>query len=750
MNKHMNSKPSATGRARRFAFLVAACIASGAACYTSHADEALQEITVTAARRETALQGTPVAVSAITSEQIEVQRVESISDVQLLVPGLTFTSLTHAESYVSIRGTGIKNDAPGTDLGVSVFIDDVPTTGIADNDPDLFDLQDIEVLRGPQGTLFGRNVTGGAVLIHTALPSFTPKEKLEVTYGDHDLIQARALVSGPLLDNTLAGKVTVSMTKQDGNVANLTTHHADNAIDLASLRAQLRWTPTDDFQALLSGDITRDTSNSRTIRLFGTFQPTLWPTLHYGPDVTDQVSDPRGDKLIHGLSAKVDWTLPFATLTSISGYRNVQTSIDWETTGDPLSQLGSNQSERDHQVTEEIHLASPVEDRRLTWIAGLFFLHSDRANYHPLYFHYVVPGTFLSTVSPTWATPNTLTNSQEVQTRSVAAFASVTYAIADPLKLTVGIRESNERKSGHSLLSDAAGTTPYLDAHYSHTWSSFTPQANLAYQPTKDLLTYATVATGFKSGGYDINASTIAGLKTPFNPEKVTSYEVGAKDSAFHHRLQLDLALYRAYYHDLQVTSFNPIAVDYVTSNAASSLIQGVEFEGVAKPLDSLTAGVSYDYTDAKYRNYQSANASGPPAVYSGNRIPYVARDQWHLFADVEAPLGSGRGVITLGADVTYRSAIEFDDANSVSRLLVNQTKYRGVTNAHVSWESATKGTTVSLWAKNLTDRRAIVDRSDFLVFYATPAEFNDPNNVLSSVTYTPARSYGVSVTVTY
>jgi len=138
-------------------------------------------------------------------------------------------------------------------------------------------------------------------------------------------------------------------------------------------------------------------------------------------------------------------------------------------------------------------------------------------------------------VSPTWATPNTLTNSQEVQTRSVAGFASATYAIVDPLKLTVGVRESNERKSGHSLLSDAAGTTPYLDAHYAHTWSSFTPQANLAYQPTTDLLAYATVATGFKSGGYDINATTIAGLQTPFNPEKVTSYEVGVKDSALNH-----------------------------------------------------------------------------------------------------------------------------------------------------------------------------------------------------------------------
>jgi len=412
--------------------------------------------------------------------------------------------------------------------------------------------------------------------------------------------------------------------------------------------------------------------------------------------------------------------------------------------------LSSNQSERDRQFSQEFHLASPTTGERLTWIAGLFYLTSQRANYHPLYWHDVVPGILISAVSPTFSVPNTINSDQQVTTRSAAAFASATYSIIDPLKWTVGVRETVERKAGHSLLFDTAGKTPYLDATYGHTWSSFTPQTNLSYQISKTFLAYATVATGFKSGGYDINAGTVAGLRTPFNPETVTSYEVGLKDTLLNHRLSLDVAAYRAHYKNLQVSSFDPIALSDVTSNASSSLIQGVEFEGTLLPTDGVTLGVSYNYTDAKYKDYESANASGPPTVYSGNRVPYVAKSQLHLSADLSWPLQANRGAVDLGADVTFRSAIEFDDANSVSRSLVDQTPYKGLTNAHLGWESTDGKVKVMLWAKNLTDTRALVDRANFSIFYTTPAEFSNPNNILNSVTYTPARSYGLTLTTSF
>jgi iron complex outermembrane receptor protein len=167
----------------------------------------LEEIVVTAEKRETKLQETPIAISFISGNAIDNNRITDLADVALRVPNVTYTQFSSQESYFSIRGTLINNNAAGWDDAVSTFIDDVPATGLGDNDPDLFDLSSIEVLRGPQGTLFGRNVTGGAVVIHTKAPSFTPEARVQATYGSNNLAELRALATGPLQGSELAGKI---------------------------------------------------------------------------------------------------------------------------------------------------------------------------------------------------------------------------------------------------------------------------------------------------------------------------------------------------------------------------------------------------------------------------------------------------------------------------------------------------------------------------------------------------------------
>jgi iron complex outermembrane receptor protein len=213
------------------AMLVAYSPASGAqelrepsAGTAPRAGSELEEVIVTAERRATRLEDTPISATVLTARELESQRIVSFSDVELLVPGLTYTQITHQEAYFSIRGTSIKNDAPGTDLGVSVFVDDVPMTGIGDNDVDLFDLQSIEVLRGPQGTLFGRNVTGGLINVHTAPPSFQPSFKEEFTYGSDNLMEARGFATGPLRGQ-LAAKLTFSTRRRDDYIENVTLQH---------------------------------------------------------------------------------------------------------------------------------------------------------------------------------------------------------------------------------------------------------------------------------------------------------------------------------------------------------------------------------------------------------------------------------------------------------------------------------------------------------------------------------------------
>jgi iron complex outermembrane receptor protein len=411
---------------------------------------------------------------------------------------------------------------------------------------------------------------------------------------------------------------------------------------LGSLRGQTLWQPNDDLKLLVSADYSRDTSQSRVSRLLANFVPALFPTLQYGPDVTNQGLDPRGAKTVWGASAKIDWNLPIGTLTSITGYRSVHEALDYSVVGDPANEFKSTQDIRDSQYSEEIHLTS-ASNQRLTWIGGVFYLHSDRASPH--YFDInVIPGTVLSFVPPYSALTLNATQNQKVIAQSGAAFGEVTYGFTDTLKLTLGARETYERKSGQSQVFDTSGLSPYLAATYEHSWSDFTPKATLAFEPTRHFLAYATYATGFKSGGYDISASTDAGLAKPFNPEKVKSYEVGAKVTGLDGRLRLNGDIYRANYTDLQRTAFDSSTVSFVTTNAGSARVQGVELDGAVAPTSWLTLGVNYSYTDAKYLQYVSANNSGPPSVYTGNQLPYVAKNQGNVSATITQLLSSGRG----------------------------------------------------------------------------------------------------------
>ena len=308
--------------------LLSALAIDAAATAADPTSDQLEEIVVTALRRETKLIDTPVAVTAIGAEEIERERIVDLSDVQLKVPNLIFTQVTRQETFVSIRGTGINNDTPGSDLGVAIFIDGVPRTGVHDYDPQMFDLQSIEVLRGPQGTLFGRNTTGGAVVIRTRDPSFEPFYKARVTYGNYNLGEAAVYATGPLIGSVLAGGLSFNLHRQDGYVDNVTLNREDGAERTASVRGKLLWVPADDVRAVFGADYLRDGSESRVGSLESTFVPSLMPTLRFGPDYTNEGEPPRAGNTIIGLTSNVDWTSSLGTLTSITGFRSVTSTID--------------------------------------------------------------------------------------------------------------------------------------------------------------------------------------------------------------------------------------------------------------------------------------------------------------------------------------------------------------------------------------------------------------------------------------
>ncbi len=700
------------------------------------------DIIVTATRRDTLLQETPVAVTAFNADAIEQQRLISFTDIAEKSPGLVYTQYSRQEAYFSIRGTTIGNDAPGTDLGVSVFIDDVPTTGIADNNIDLFDLQSVEVLRGPQGTLFGRNVTGGAVVVRTLPPSFEPHVKVQATYGDHNLAEVRAYVTGPINDN-LAAKITGEYRRQDGLLNNVVLNNRTLSTNLYGLRGQLLWTPTDSLKVLVGGDYNDDSSPYKVQQLIGNFQPSLFTPLSYQPNDTNQGINSQGSARTGGGFARVEFTAPWGTLTSITGVRRVHSRERFSTSAEQFNELIQTARENVGQTTQEFRYTSP-DGHRLSWVAGLFYLDAHRQQFK----HYdlnILPGTLVSLVDPYSVLVFGADKDQSVISHSYAAFGEATYALTPELELTLGARYTGEDRSGHSEVTDTSGLSPDLVVpNFYHSWSSFTPKVSLSYQPNSHILAYATYSTGFKSGGFDLANETLIGLQTPFRPEKVKSYEAGIKLSAFEKRFVLNVAGYYADYTDLQVQAFNQQLVTFVTSNAGRAHIPGVEVEAVANPVNWLTLNGSYSYLDPTYKRYNNGEDD-----FSGNQIPFDAKHHVNLGAELHATIKAlGGGEVRAGGDVTFQSKRYFDDANETPPFVLNHTPIRGLINLHASWTSADGSLEATIWGKNLTDRRYLVFGTDLTVFYATPGEYFSPaGNKVFDTDWNLRPAFGLTLT---
>jgi iron complex outermembrane receptor protein len=732
--------------------VTALCFGTGARCApaaTLPEDESAErrteiaEIVVTATKRDTLLEQTPIAITALTAETIERQRLYNFADVATTTPGLIFTPHSKQESYLSIRGTNQDNGAAGADQGVSVFIDDVPTTGVGDNNPDLFDLQSIEVLRGPQGTLFGRNVTGGAVVIHTLPPSFQPRVKAQATYGNYNLGEFRGYVTGPIVRDQLAGKVTFEVRRQDGIIDNRFLNTKDFSTKVWAGRTQLLYAPDGDLRVLLGVDYTHDASPYKVQQLVGNFQPSLFPHLYYGPDDTNQGYPSKGDSQTGGAVARADYTTPIGTFTSITGFRYVKALTHFSTTADPYNELIQFETQRDDQITEELRLASPA-DAGLTWVGGLFYLNAKRRYREDLGVQ-VYRGTGASFSDPFTNPSYVSVNDQHINGNSWALFGEGTYPLTTTVKVTLGTRYTIETKSGHSEVTDTSGLTPDLLApHYSHTWTAFTPKAGLSYQPNEHFLGYLSAVTGFKSGGFDVNGATAESLATPFKPEKVLSYEAGMKVTAFDRRLVINAAAYEARYSDLQTNEYVPALLNYVTGNAGKANIPGVELEVVANPVRWLTLNGSYAYIGADYTRYEPDSTTN----FSGHQIPFDARHQFHFAAEAQTVVPRwGGGSVRFGGDVSYQSRRYFNSENVLFPFIYDRTSIRGLVNLHATWASSDEKWEVSAWGKNVTNTRTIIFANDLTAYYATPAELDNPNNKIYDVGWTAPRTFGVTLT---
>ncbi|WP_333896466.1 TonB-dependent receptor [Brevundimonas aurantiaca] len=709
----------------------------------------LGDIVVTARRRDERAQDVPIALTVVNEELLDRTGAYNVGQVTQLAPSVQLLTSNPRNTAITIRGLGasygLAND--GLEQGVGIYVDQVYYGRPATATLDFVDLDRIEILRGPQGTLFGKNTTAGALNITTRDPSFTPEGQAELSFGDYGFLQAKASVSGPIVDDKVAGRFSVVSTRRDGVLDNVTTRTKQNSQDSISLRGQLLFQPTDQLRVRLFADYADLTPECCT-QVYVTAGQTLKPAAQqfaalatgrgYAPASTnpyDRLADVdsgiQADQIHRGVSAIVDYDFGWATLTSVSAWR----AWDWGPKNDrdytalDIVRQSANPSWQD-QWSQELRLSSNGNNR-IDWTAGLYAFHQAVETHGVT--EYGADATYWL-LSP--SLPNalldgyTVYNDSRIETDSYAVFGQLTWDITDRLHLTPGLRYTYEDKAGAYTATTTGGLATADATLISRRLGVARPQAyaadlsdddlsgqlSLSYDVRTDVLAYGSVARGYKSAG--INMAGIPNLpngqpslaNAVVKPEVVTTYELGLKTQGFDRRVTANLAAYRTDVEDYQanVVDSGPGALRGYLANAEKVVIQGVELDAVARPNQNLDLYANVAWTDAKYDSF----ANGPCPLerigtstvacdLSGKDLPGVS--PWAASAGGEVHGNGGflglPGQFYGGADASFRSTYNSDA--SVSRY----TEIEGYTilNLRAGFR-ADNGWEASLWVKNALD----------------------------------------------
>jgi iron complex outermembrane receptor protein len=621
-------------------------------------------IIVTARRRDEAAQEIPVAVSVVGAAEIESTGSFNVGRLTQLSPSLTFYSSNPRNSAANIRGLGapfgLTND--GIEQGVGLYVDDVYYSRAASSTFDFLDVQQIEILRGPQGTLYGKNTTAGAINVTTRAPTFEFEGKAELTVGSFEFKQAKAAISGPLTDN-IAARIAISTTSRRGTIFNVTSRNHINELENLGVRAQILYRPTDKIDITIAGDYsTQDPECCGTVfvRTGSTQRPlnrqyaALTAAQNYrvvSTDPFDRLTDIdaslRAGNTIGGASLRVIWDIGPGTLTAVTAWRfwDWLPENDRDFTGLPIVTNSQNPSQQ-NQYTQEIRYNATGE--RLDYVIGAFAYYqkidtqgferhgraSSRWN--------IAPANALS-LDPTVLDGLTAINIQSLENTSLAIFGQASWKVNDQLTIQPGLRVNYDEKNGlfDRTVFDGTGAPVLLGqtgARRAAQLAIFAPQSyrpsfddwNVSYDLTAsyrfapDILGYATYARTFKSGGINQNGvpSDAAGLPIlgaqTIRPEEVNHLEVGLKTQFWDRRATLNLALFRTDIDDFQaiVTNGQFGVLRGYLANADQVRVQGVEADFALLPTDRLSLYLNAAYTDATYVRF--VDAPCPPELSGG------------------------------------------------------------------------------------------------------------------------------------
>lgn len=674
----------------------APAVAQEASLRDGATDEAvgLGDIVVTAQRTSSTVQRTPIAITAASAEVLESRQIDGMAGIGSLVPGLNVQPVTSSNNAarITLRGVSQENGGILYDPGVAIYVDNVYQPRINGAFFDFFDIDRIEVLRGPQGTLYGRNSSGGAIKVVTRTPDLNETEvRGDVAFGSLNLVEARAFASVPLVQDQLALSASIVKRNRDGFMRSSQTGERFNNIDSMAARAKLHYAPNSAFEATLGVDYIQDRGDGGIGTQITAYPGVQNPNISPSRDIyKTELSGPQEGIIdSYGVSANFSYHInDNLTLTAVTGYRWLELSQ-----AAPFAQLaagydlgGDYQAENENWSQE---VALQFEYGKISGVAGVFYFdesgRQDRG--------------YLGLRG--YSTPHVILR----DTKAIAGFADVRAEIFEGFSLLAGIRATREEAS----LTQRYPTIYNVAQSASDTFSDVTPKVGFNWQAMPTLMVYGSYTAGFKSGGFNsltpnVNAATGERFgPEAFAPETVSSYEAGLKFSSSDRKFRANVAVFQAEYEDLQLPALIPGTAVSTIRNAASARIQGIEFEPAWRPTDELELYATISLTDGEYTApYTCADVRGVYVDCTNNKIKGVIPAQVNVGFSYEPALNI-QGTIQIGGEWQYRDKFYNNVSNQTD---LAQAQPLDLLNGFIKWTSPDERWNVTVDGRNLLNEK--------------------------------------------
>lgn len=728
----------------------------------------LEEITVTARKREEGLQTTPISIAAFTADDFRARGISDISDITHHAPNVTIDATAPLSgssnaTSVFIRGVGQTDFVFTTDPGVGVYLDGAYIARSVGGLLDMMDIERLEVLRGPQGTLFGKNTIGGAINVVTRKPGEEMEGEVEATYGRFDRFDVKGMVNIPIT-NTLYTRISAMSKDMDGYGTRLLTGESMGGKNQAAIKAATRWVAADNFEVNLAVDYTNiDEDSPVSTVVSGTRQATFGSpgTLFAGllhnnligapgglPGVialpalpadttpldsrwltnnlfTSNATGPTGSKNeILGFNGTLDWDLDVVSLKSITAYREMDGNFGRDADGSPLTLVSTSNKMEHEQFSQEFQAVGTALDGSFQWMVGAYYLKEKGKEWVTVPFAQETfdildslglggtlfpgtPGEVTLPFCPNIFRVDSVGDGVKIDNESIAFFGEATYDITTQLALTVGLRWTQDKK-GFDGSGTLVGGVPALASPVANAkFRDATPRVILDYKFTDDTMIYASYSEGFKSGGFNQRYGAPLPAPTSFEPETVTSYEGGFKSQFWDSRARLNGAVFHSRYSDIQVVVFDGGIPR--TINAAKGKITGLELESTLLAGENLMLQANYGYLDAEYSRLDPAiiGSFGAPIVNPlqlNYRFVNSPKHSLSLGAEYSAPIDSW-GFVRLRGDMSHRSKWANDAVNTPELVQSSVTLF----NARLTVAPVDEKWSLAVFGQNLSNEKYVV-----------------------------------------